>query len=97
MLPSNKRTFSGQVLPVPLDAAKPCALRQLDRASVQQTGASERFNASGCERSGKAENRSERTYPKGGPEAATSERLPSGDSRCERLLLSDPAVRALRL
>ena len=40
---------------------------------------------------------SDRTYLKGVPEAATSERLPSGDPRCERLLLSDPAVRFRRL
>jgi hypothetical protein len=52
----NKRTFSGQLYPAPSDAAKPCALRLLDRASVQQTGANGVFNASGCERSGKAEN-----------------------------------------
>ena len=93
----NKRTFSGQLLPAPSDAAKPCALRPLYRASVQQTGTNGGFNASGCERSGKEENGSERTYPKGGPEAATSERLPSGVSRCKRLLPSDPAARARRL
>ncbi len=50
------RTFSRQLHPAPSDAEKPCALRPLDRASVQQTGANGVFNASGCQRSGKAEN-----------------------------------------
>jgi hypothetical protein len=33
---------------------------------------------------GQSENRFERIYPKGGPEVATFERLPSADLLCER-------------
>lgn len=59
-------------------------------ASVQQTGVCERFNASGCKRSGKSGKRFERIYPRGGPEAATSERLLSENSRCKRRFHSIP-------
>jgi hypothetical protein len=85
---------SGQMLSIRSDAAKLRSISHLEKAGVRQTGAKKRLNASGCERSGKAEIRSERTYRQGRPDAATSERLSSADSRLERLILSDPAVRA---
>jgi hypothetical protein len=56
--PFNKRTFFGQVLPVRSDTTRPHDIRQLKRHAFNKP-VPRWFNGSGCERSGKAENRSE--------------------------------------